>query len=167
MTINNLEKLCIPKSAPPPPPNTHPSRLQSRRYFRAEKVTRQRLLFSHGHEETEEQPRRKVSSYRFSFLLPQGVKLQLIQAPISVTIMQNGTYFRRKICRWRTPSFIGEQHRKWSADRKWSSKWTANDPRPQVIPKQKIYKYISKIIAVEQQCSVLLTCWLTYCSSIF
>ena len=155
----------------PPPPHTpthtptHPSLQQSRRYFRAEKFTS--LLFSHGHEETEEQPRRKVSSYRFSFLLPQGVKLQLIQAPISVTIMQNGTYFRREICRRRTPSFIREQHRKWSADRKWSPKWTANDPRPQVIPKQKIYKYISKIIAVEQQCSVLLNCWLTYCSSMF
>ena len=24
---------------------------------------------------------------------------------------------------------------KWSRDRKWSPKWTANDPRPQVIPK--------------------------------
>ena len=27
------------------------------------------------------------------------------------------------------------QYRKWSRDRKWSPKWTANDPRPQVIPK--------------------------------
>ena len=26
-------------------------------------------------------------------------------------------------------------NRKWSRDRKWSPKWTANDPRPQVIPK--------------------------------
>ena len=26
-------------------------------------------------------------------------------------------------------------YRKWSRDRKWSPKWTANDPRPQVIPK--------------------------------
>ena len=26
-------------------------------------------------------------------------------------------------------------NRKWSRDRKWSLKWTANDPRPQVIPK--------------------------------
>ena len=27
------------------------------------------------------------------------------------------------------------QYRKWFRDRKWSPKWTANDPRPQVIPK--------------------------------
>ena len=27
------------------------------------------------------------------------------------------------------------QCRKWSRDRKWSPKWTANDPRPKVIPK--------------------------------
>ena len=26
-------------------------------------------------------------------------------------------------------------NRKWSRDRKWSPKWTANDPRAQVIPK--------------------------------
>ena len=26
-------------------------------------------------------------------------------------------------------------NRKWSRDRKWSPEWTANDPRPQVIPK--------------------------------
>ena len=26
-------------------------------------------------------------------------------------------------------------NRKWSQDRKWPLKWTANDPRPQVIPK--------------------------------
>ena len=26
-------------------------------------------------------------------------------------------------------------NRKWSGDRKWSPKWTVNDPRPQVIPK--------------------------------
>ena len=26
-------------------------------------------------------------------------------------------------------------NRKWSRNRKWSPKWTANDPRPQVIPK--------------------------------
>ena len=26
-------------------------------------------------------------------------------------------------------------NRKWSRDHKWSPKWTANDPRPQVIPK--------------------------------
>ena len=28
-------------------------------------------------------------------------------------------------------------NRKWSRDRKWSPKWTANDPRPQMIPKEK------------------------------
>ena len=33
----------------------------------------------------------------------------------------------------REPQMI--PNRKWSRDRKWSPKWTANDPRPQVIPK--------------------------------
>ena len=54
--------------------------------------------------------------------------------------------------RWRKVQFLAEQfwsrwrkeyctvpqviaNRKWSRDRKWFPKWTANDPRPQVIPK--------------------------------
>ena len=155
------------KCSPPPPQHTPLTPAKSKVFSRRKSHQTTAIIFSRPLGDrgatTEEGKLLKIF-----FLIATGrVKLQLIQAPISVTIMQNGIYFRRKICRRRTPSFIREQHRKWSADRKWSPKWAANDPRPQVIPKQKIYKYISKIIAVEQQCSVLLTCWLTYCSSMF
>ena len=35
--------------------------------------------------------------------------MQPIQVPMSVMIMQNDTYFTRKLCRWRTPSSFSKQ----------------------------------------------------------
>ena len=49
MTFTNLEKYlyskkCLKQRRQPPPPPPHPSLQESRRYFRAEKVTWLRLL---------------------------------------------------------------------------------------------------------------------------
>ena len=76
-------------------------------------------------------PRWEPPAHFFYYLFFAKIKVLLIFVLNAVAIWFYKCTFCAENCT--VPQMI--PNRKWSRDRKWSPKWTANDPRPQMIPK--------------------------------